>query len=187
MPLSNLRKAMQKQEESQIPSKPGLAHASDGPEPNSEAIERSTQKMVMAIKAEPLVRKVVKKAARLADMITDDDRIKAKKAIVDAMDATNRNYDKDLGRFDIYPDHKTRLAAAALQLAYDEGTPVKRSITITSDFRSADEILSTLQKSPEASRAVQALAGLGLNLETEGEMINTIPETVNIEPEATEE
>ena len=148
--------------------------------------QRSIEKLNAAVKAEPAVRRVVQRAAKLSELITDDDRVRAKEVIREAMEATTRVYDKANACLDVQPDHKTRLAAATLQLAYDEGTPVKRSISITSDFRSADEIVMAIQSSPEAARALVALSGLGLTLEAGGEVINSLPDSVNSGEDATE-
>lgn len=137
-----------------------------------ELIEASKAKLRETIKEEPAVSKVVKKAARLADMITDDDRIAAKRVIREAMNAEGRFYDHANKRLDVHPDHKTRLAAATLQLAYDEGLPVKRSIELRADVGTADEALKALRESPEAMKALQALSGLGLHLEAGGEVID---------------
>lgn len=145
------------------------------------------RKLTKTIKEEPAVRKVVKAAARLADFITDEDREENARVIREAKRATMRIYSKEKKDLVEVPDHKTRLAAATLDLAYTEGTPVKRSVSITADFRSADEIIGAIQASPEASRALAALSGLGIQLEAEGQVINTIPETVKNDQSPTEE
>lgn len=153
---------------------------------DQEGVVHAERKLAKAIKVEPAVRKVVKAAARLADFITPEDRAENARVIREAKRAMHRVYSKEKKDLIEVPDHKTRLAATTLELAYDEGTPVKRSITITSDFRSAEEIVKAINSSPEASRAMAALSGLGLTLESGGEVINTIPESVNIEQRATE-
>ena len=191
--MKNIRKVinspLDKKEidESQLAAQKGLARAI----PAQDAVtESGTQdgeiKLTQAIKDERLVRKVVRASARLADLITDDDRIRAKAVIREAMEANTRVYDGKAKALDIQPDHKTRLAAATLQLAYDEGTPVKRSVTITSDFRSAEDILEVMRQSPEATRAIRALSGLGIEIEADAETINTMTETVKSEHGSTE-
>jgi len=149
-------------------------------------VSRAEKKLRETITAEPAVRKVVRAAARLADFITPEDRAENARVIREAKRAMHRVYSKEKKDLIEVPDHKIRLAATTLELAYDEGTPVKRSVTITSNFRSAEEIVQAITSSPEASRALAALSGLGLSLETGGEVINTIPDTVNIEQRATE-
>jgi len=149
-------------------------------------VSRAEKKLRETITAEPAVRKVVRAAARLADFITPEDRAENARVIREAKRAMHRVYSKEAKDLIEVPDHKIRLAATTLELAYDEGTPVKRSVTITSNFRSAEEIVQAITSSPEASRALAALSGLGLSLETGGEVINTIPDTVNIEQRATE-
>jgi hypothetical protein len=150
------------------------------------AVAHAEKKLQKVIKEEPAVRKVVRASARLADFITQEDREENARVIREAANATMRIYSKEKKDLVEVPDHKTRLAAATLRLAYDEGTPVKRSVTIASDFHSADEVVRAIQSSPEASRALAALSGLGLTLEADGEIINTIPETVNNDEVPTE-
>lgn len=153
---------------------------------DTETLAQSEAKLEGVMKLEPAVKRVVRASARLADLITDEDRAENMRVIRDAKKASTRHWDQGEKKWVIIPDNKTQLAATTLQLAYDEGTPVKRSITITSDFRSAEEIVRAINASPEASRAMAALSGLGLSLEAGGEVINTIPETVNIDQRATE-
>ena len=189
--MKNLRKVITQDEKkkvidlTQLAGQKGLARATSAQDP-AQAAEMSELKLTKAMKEEPAVRKVVKKAARLADMISDDDRQRAKDVIREAMEAVTRVYDHKSKSLDIQPDHKTRLAAATLQLAYDEGTPIKRSVTISTEFRSAEDILEAMRRSPEASRAMRALSGLGIPLEIEGEIINTMPETVKSDSDSTE-
>jgi len=185
--MDNLRSSLNNVSEGeQLTDQMGFARATCPPE-SAPDFSASEAKLSQAIKDEPAVRKVVRRSARLADLITDDDRVRAKEVIRDAMEATTRIYDGKAKALDIQPDHKTRLAAATLQLAYDEGTPVKRSVSISADFRSADEIVKAIQASPEASRALAALSGLGIRLEAEGEIINIIPENVKTGQNGTEE
>ena len=154
-------------------------------EPDQDEI-RAERKLAQTIIKEPAIRKVVKASARLADFITPEDRAENARVIREAKRATHRVYSKEKKDLIEVPDHKTRLAATTLELAYDEGTPVKRSISITSDFRSADEIVQAIQSSPEAARALVALSGLGLTLEAGGEVINSLPDSVKSGDEATE-
>ena len=162
---------------------PNVPHAESGPD---STLKASEAKLAKAVKEEPAVRKVVRASARLADFITPEDREENARVIREAANATMRIYSKEKKDLVEVPDHKTRLAAATLRLAYDEGTPVKRSVTITSDFRSAEEVVQAIHSSPEAARALAALSGLGLTIEANGEVINTIPETVNSEEGPTE-
>ena len=149
-------------------------------------VARAEKKLQRAMKEEPAVRRVVKAAARLADFITPQDREDNARVIREAKQATTRIYSKEKKDLIEVPDHKIRLAATTLELAYDEGTPVKRSVTITSDFRSAEDILEVMRQSPEATRAIRALSGLGIEIEADAETINTMTETVKSEHGSTE-
>lgn len=149
-------------------------------------VARAEKKLQRAMKEEPAVRRVVKAAARLADFITPQDREDNARVIREAKQATTRIYSKEKKDLIEVPDHKIRLAATTLELAYDEGTPVKRSVTITSDFRSAEDILEALRQSPEAVRAMRALSGLGISLEADGQTINTITDTVKSDDDPSE-
>lgn len=124
---------------------------------------------------EPAIRRVVNASARLADMLTPEDKVKAKAVIADALGANLQRYDVETRHLDITPDHKTRLAAATLLFAYAEGLPVKREVVLTGGFKSADEVVALLQESPEARRAMEALSGLGLRLEDAGGAIEVGP------------
>lgn len=135
-------------------------------------LDQSERRLNDAIEKEPAVRKVVKKSARLADRITEEDRDKSMEVIREALGATNRIYNREKGAVDIYPDCKTRLAAATLLLAYDEGLPVKRSVVLTGDFKSADELIAGLKDSPEAQRMLKALSWQGVQLVHDGEVID---------------
>jgi len=153
-----------------------------GPDVAAPALERSMRKLDKAIKKESAVAKVVKRSARLADMITDEDRVKAKKVITEAMEATCwRAAEEGSGKkCTVEPDYKTRLAAATLQLAYDEGLPVKRSIVLTGDFKSAEDLASELKDSPEALRVFRKLNEQGIQVVHDGEVIDLQPEDVKV-------
>jgi hypothetical protein len=176
MPLENLKKIIpEKNPENPIPKppklfgkakkSPGRNHRAQASPPAVESvIEAGAAKIREIEKREPRAVRIMKGAARLADMITDADRVRAKDVIRQAMEATNRNYDRAKGGFDEYPDHKTRLAAATLQLAYDEGLPVKREISINGTFESFETVLDRLKQSPEARRM---LSSMGMNLDVQ--------------------
>ena len=143
-------------------------------EAESLALMNNSERLTKLIQKEPAVKRVVRQAARIADMITDEDRVKAKQVITEALGATSwRAACKGEvgGRGVQEPDYKTRLAAATLQLAYDEGLPVKRSVVLTGNFANAEELAQALRSSPEAEKALKTLAGLGIAIENEGEII----------------
>ena len=137
---------------------------------NSRA--RAEKKLAEIIKQQPAVSKVVKKAACLADLMTDQDRADNMRVLREAKNAIHHVYDNDLERLVEKPDHKMRLAATALSLAYDEGTPVQRQVALTHSFESADVALAKIKSSPELMRAIKTLRSSGLELEAGGEVID---------------
>jgi hypothetical protein len=134
-------------------------------------IRKSCEQLEKMRKEEPAVRRVIKTAARLADLCTAEDLEVDARVIRDACEATHRIYDTETQTLLVVPDHKTRLAGTTLRRAYVEGTPVKREIVLTGGFTSAEEILAKLQASPEAQRTFAALAGHGIKVISEGQDI----------------
>lgn len=120
-------------------------------------------------KTEPAVRKVIRKAAVLADLLTEEDLEQDVRVIREACDAEHLTFNPLTKTFERWPDHKTRLAAVTLRRAYAEGKPVERQVTITSTFESADDLLKRIRTSPEAMRVLQTL---GAGVEVAGEIID---------------
>jgi len=155
--------------------------AESDPKTSGPETSRARKKLEGVIKKEPAVAKVVKAAARLADFITPDDRANNARVIREAKEAIYHHYDKATKSLVSQPDHKTRLAATTLELAYDEGLPVKRSIVLSGSFKSAEEMMGVIQSSPEAEKALKVLSGLGINLEESDEETGPIIEMENRE------
>lgn len=161
-------------------------------EKNEESGDRRTRaetKLGGLMKKEPAVRKIVRKAAVLADLITEEDLEDDARVIREATTATLHVYDPDEKKLVEKPDHKTRLAAVTLRRAYHEGTPIKRQVTLTGSFEDAATIIDRIGDSPAGQEAIRKLSGLGLNIAIEGETIEA--EIVQksgseIESEATE-
>ena len=130
------------------------------------------EKLKKSVRLEPAVKKIVKAAARLADLITDEDRIENIRVIRDAKKAKTRLWNHIEKRWEEMDDCKTQMAAATLQLAYDEGLPVKRSIVLTGDFSTAEELVKMVNQSPAAQQAIDTLKGMGVTLEMDGEIIS---------------
>lgn len=149
------------------PTARALARARSNPDPD-QAVESSVSKLAQAADKEPAVRKVVRASKRLADRLDETNRERAKEVLVDAMEASGTMFDPEAKALRNIPDHKTRLAAATLVLAYDEGLPVKRTVTLTGDFQTADQLIDRLRSSPEALRAIM---GAGVKIEVAGEVI----------------
>lgn len=122
-----------------------------------------------APKASAALKKIQKTAARLADLTTDEDIDTCLRVIRQAMNATHRIFDPEHRRMIEVPDHKTRLAAATILLAYDEGLPIKRTVALTGDFQSADQLIDRLRGSPEALRAIM---GAGVQIEADGRTVD---------------
>jgi hypothetical protein len=139
---------------------------------NSRARAQGEEKLADLLKREPAVRKVIRKAAQLADLITDEDRAENMRVLREAKNATHRVYDKALDSLVEQPDHKTRLAAATLQLAYDEGLPVQRQVALTRNFESASEIIANVKESPELAKAILTLQSQGIQVEADGQVID---------------
>jgi hypothetical protein len=70
--------------------------------------------------------KTVRKAVNLAEVISDEHVEAASKAILEATRASGRMWDSDAKAIVETPDHRTRLAAGTLILAYRLGTPLQR-------------------------------------------------------------
>jgi len=122
------------------------------------ALARAESKLLFLTKNAPTIRRVVRAAARLADLCTGEDLEADARVIRDATNATHRCFNTATKQMEIVPDHKTRLAAVTLRRAYVEGLPVKRAVTLTGKFVSADEILDRMRRSPEALRLFPHLA-----------------------------
>jgi uncharacterized protein (DUF58 family) len=97
--------------------------------------------------------KIYKKAAQIADLMTNEDVEEDLRVLRQAKNATHHVYDTKLKTLVKVPDHKTRLAATTLSRAYHEGKPIERSMSATGTF----EDLVELQKRVEQSQAFKQL------------------------------
>ena len=149
--------------------------------PSERALARAQGKLSALVKKDPTFRKVIKAAARFADLLNDEDMEENLRVIREAKKATHRFYDIASKTWTYTPDHKTRLAAVALQLAYDEGLPVQRSVAVTGSFKDAGELLATLNESPAAREALKILSNLGIKVENDGEIIELVDPSENRE------
>ena len=98
--------------------------------------------------------KVMKKAESIAELLTENDQQENLRVIREAKLATHRVYDFELKKGIDVPDHKTRLAATMLDLAYREGKPVERQISAHANANDFPELLRRLQHS-EAYKAIE--------------------------------
>ena len=185
MPLENLKKIISEQSnehmaqnspnatgDQKTTAQPPRARVKGSPEEFGEKLERLR-------KEEPSIRPVVRAVRRLADCIKENASDKNAQVIDDAKNATHRVFDPGSRTMIEVPDHKTRLAAVTLELAYVEGTPVRREISVTGTFESFETVLERLKESPEARRMMK---GMGMNLdvqkspvEIEGEFTRETP------------
>ncbi|HZR66019.1 MAG TPA: hypothetical protein VFA85_12770 [Terriglobales bacterium] len=99
--------------------------------------------------------KVIKKAKSIAELLTEDDQEENLRVIREAKRATHKVFDVDQKKLVEQPDHKTRLAAVTLDLAYREGTPVARSISATGSLRDMKELLDRTDSSPAYQESLQ--------------------------------
>jgi hypothetical protein len=138
-----------------------LQEAEKASDLQSQKEAQSKAKLKELTKLDKRVHSVVVAAARLADRLTEEDRQRAKDTIAEAMSANGCRFNTETKLWEEFPDHRTRLAAATLQLAYDEGTPIQRQIVLTGKFDTDEAILDRLAASPEASAALAALEKAG--------------------------
>lgn len=97
--------------------------------------------------------KVIKKAISISHLITGEDQAESLWVLRDAKHATHRIFDPTTRQLIEVPDHKTRLAAITLELAYTEGRPVERSIAAHADVDDFPALIAKLN----ASSAFQLL------------------------------
>lgn len=87
-------------------------------------------------------------------------------ALRDCLGAEKLFWDKDTQRWRAEPDYPVRLKAAELTLAYAEGRPVERKLTITSTMETFEDKKSSLLQSREG---IRSLVDLKLISEKEAE------------------
>jgi hypothetical protein len=97
--------------------------------------------------------KVIRRAKSIAELLTEDDQEENLRVIREAKNACHVYITKK-GEVHV-PDHKTRLAAVALDLAYSEGKPVEKSITVSGDFEDLQSLLEAMKQSPAAQASLQ--------------------------------
>jgi hypothetical protein len=131
----------------------------------------STQQIVNSGPQTTYIKKIQKKAAQLADLMTEQDLIDDLRVCRDAKNAKFGVFNRNTGVMEFFEDHKTRLAATQFSRAYAEGLPVARQIQIRAEFESMDDTLERLKNSPEAMAAIAGLKKAGLELAIEGEVI----------------
>jgi hypothetical protein len=103
----------------------------------------------------PSLAKVIKKAISISDRLTERDQAASMRVLREAKAATHRIYDPATKQLIEVPDHKTRLAAVTLELAYTEGRPIERQISVSGDVDDFAAMLEKARNSPAALASLQ--------------------------------
>jgi hypothetical protein len=101
------------------------------------------------------IAKVMKKAALIAELLTENDQLENLRVIREAKKATYRWYNPETKKAELIPDTKARLAGAVLDLAYREGKPVERSHVVTENLGNRTLLEAQLIASPKMMEALQ--------------------------------
>jgi hypothetical protein len=92
--------------------------------------------------------KVIKKAISISERLTERDQAASVRVLREAKAATHRVFDPATKQLIEVPDHKTRLAAITLELAYTEGRPVERQMSVSGKFEDLADMQKRLENSP---------------------------------------
>jgi hypothetical protein len=90
--------------------------------------------------------KVIKKSISISQLLTERDQAANVRVLREAKSATHRVFDPATKQLIEVPDHKTRLAAITLELAYSEGRPVERQVSINADAQDFEQVLEIAKK-----------------------------------------
>jgi hypothetical protein len=99
--------------------------------------------------------KVIKKAISISELITEEDQAASLRVLREAKKATHRIFDPATKQLIEVPDHKTRLAAITLELAYTEGRPVARQVQMSGKFEDLQALVERMEHSPAFQRSLQ--------------------------------
>jgi hypothetical protein len=102
----------------------------------------------------PCLAKVIKKAISISELLTERDQAASLRVLREAKAATHRVYDPATKQLIEVPDHKTRLAAVTLELAYTEGRPIERQISVSGDV---DDFAAMLEKAKQSPAFMDSL------------------------------
>ncbi len=119
-------------------------------EPSPEVKEERERKRIARQEIRRTLGKVIKKAASIAALLTDEDQQANLRVLREAKEACHVYITKS-GKVYV-PDHKTRLAAVALDLAYREGKPVERSVSASgslTEWQAALDRIRTAESLPK--------------------------------------
>jgi hypothetical protein len=96
--------------------------------------------------------KVIKKAISISERLTERDQAASVRVLREAKAATHRVFDPTTKQLIEVPDHKTRLAAVTLELAYTEGRPFDPQIKENAHFEDLGAMLNRERSTPEFKR-----------------------------------
>jgi hypothetical protein len=99
--------------------------------------------------------KVIKKAITISELLTERDQAASVRVLREAKAATHRVFDPATKQLIEVPDHKTRLAAITLELAYTEGRPIERQISMSGDSEDFAEMLERFKDSKYLPESLQ--------------------------------
>ena len=105
--------------------------------------------------------KIMKKGVSINELLTEHDQQENLRVIRQAKRATHRIYDGEQKRLIEVPDHKTRLAATMLDLAYREGKPIERQLTATAKFEDLASLQERVSQSPAFKQITSQKTVLG--------------------------
>jgi hypothetical protein len=88
-------------------------------------------------------------------VLTEQDQADNVRVLREAKMATHRIFDPATKQLIEVPDHKTRLAAVTLELAYTEGRPVERQVQLSGDFEDLQSLLDAMKHSPAAQESLR--------------------------------
>jgi len=101
--------------------------------------------------------KVLKKAASIGELLDEDDAHENIRVIREAKNAMHRVYSKEAGGLVEVPDHKARLAAVTLELAYREGLPVQRQVIANTGTDDSSGYMTRALRSPALRGQLRAM------------------------------
>ena len=104
--------------------------------------------------------KVIKKAISISELLTERDQAASVRVLREAKAATHRVFDPATKQLIEVPDHKTRLAAITLELAYTEGRPIERQLVATGKFTDFQAVIEKVKSSPAMMAALGNMKSL---------------------------
>lgn len=145
------KKGFVKEEEAEttVAETPNLAHAPAFPGPLADGDLVNDVKDL--VRGSNTMKRVQRLARKLCERMTEGDRERNVRILREAGEAVVDVYHPGTKTMFTRPDHKMRMASALAFLAYDEGTPVARSVQVTADMSGLDDALQRIQGSPEAA------------------------------------